>query len=909
MLGRTTSTTNKPTGATGTGVGSTTGTSSSTTGGFQRNTVSKLTTGFNTANWTFARNAPSSNSPSSPSPINSFRSGSFGSSSSTSSNSSGSSTGSPTSAMAQARAALLQKSQQGAGAAGGASPVSSNSSPLHSPTPDRITPTGHRFNLRDTSSVHNTSGSHSSSSTTTTPSYVRPSATKEGGGSAVSNSPFATRNQIQTHTLRQTANQSSATTSPTRSRFSRPGSISSASGVAAAPPAAAAAATVTLKPTPAAVTASAPAPAPVSAPVVTPAAVIASVAADEVVPSPLIAAASDSVPAPTPVLEPKVESMLAAVEPADPIPAQAIEDKETVAAEVIVAREETVLVARENTVLVETKVETSVQIEASGQEPSAPEASAATQEKEQEAKPQLVETNTVQAPVSADMIENLVVEKKEEEVLVASTKTTPIEEIVSTVDISVAVVDKEEEPSKALEEEKEKDGEKEERAIVPDFDAKEEEVVPIVASVQEHEEKQEEETVAVVDELPAEIEDKGVVPTVADEIKKAEDATVVAAVEEKEVGEGPAIEEEEQVTTISNVEQIEVQAQEDASLLAQVEEEEAKAATILTEDESPVAEDTTDAQEEPALAPETAHTPEEREKEEENVIMNSIQVSTTVANLAIAEVQPVPVEEIVLAKEEEIEVAATMEEQELASTTIDMMSAEESKEEPNLESEQQFEQLREQPQEEEQQEEEAAENQDVSPVTFDEMHQSPPSPARMTREAATAAFEAAVEIPIVSKTKEEMLQSAPEEPVMLSPSGSTRSSISSSFSSFSVNGVTEPSSPIEDSQNGRKAGVISQKFHWKHGGETVKVTGTFDNWQETVYLKKVPGTRDEFAAIVDLDRTAYIQFKFVVDGVWRCSTEFATEYDYSGHLNNVLHPISLEQQQQLRHQHHHHRQY
>ncbi|KAF9986206.1 hypothetical protein BGZ75_002086 [Mortierella antarctica] len=127
-----------------------------------------------------------------------------------------------------------------------------------------------------------------------------------------------------------------------------------------------------------------------------------------------------------------------------------------------------------------------------------------------------------------------------------------------------------------------------------------------------------------------------------------------------------------------------------------------------------------------------------------------------------------------------------------------------------------------------------------------------------------------VSLIIPSKTKEEMLQSAPEEPV-LSP-------VSTHASSHS-----------------RRSGVLPQKFHWKHGGEVVKVTGTFDDWKETVHLRKVPSTRDEFAAIVDLDRTKPIQFKFVVDGVWRCSTEFATEHDYHGNLNNVLPALSLEQ--------------
>ncbi|KAG0272767.1 hypothetical protein BGZ95_011453 [Linnemannia exigua] len=120
---------------------------------------------------------------------------------------------------------------------------------------------------------------------------------------------------------------------------------------------------------------------------------------------------------------------------------------------------------------------------------------------------------------------------------------------------------------------------------------------------------------------------------------------------------------------------------------------------------------------------------------------------------------------------------------------------------------------------------------------------------------------------VFSKTKEEMLQSAPVEPIL--------------------NPVMS-SAELRTSSPSCQPGHFLQKFHWKHGGEIVKVTGTFDDWKESIVLKKVPSTRDEFFALVDLDRTQPIQFKFVVDGVWRCSTEFETEYDYSGNLNNIL---------------------
>ena len=43
---------------------------------------------------------------------------------------------------------------------------------------------------------------------------------------------------------------------------------------------------------------------------------------------------------------------------------------------------------------------------------------------------------------------------------------------------------------------------------------------------------------------------------------------------------------------------------------------------------------------------------------------------------------------------------------------------------------------------------------------------------------------------------------------------------------------------------------------------------------------------DEFMAVVHLDPTQKYFFKFVVDGVWRCSGEFPTASDPAGNVNN-----------------------
>ncbi|KAF9961809.1 hypothetical protein BGZ72_001725 [Mortierella alpina] len=84
-------------------------------------------------------------------------------------------------------------------------------------------------------------------------------------------------------------------------------------------------------------------------------------------------------------------------------------------------------------------------------------------------------------------------------------------------------------------------------------------------------------------------------------------------------------------------------------------------------------------------------------------------------------------------------------------------------------------------------------------------------------------------------------------------------------------------------------GYMPHRFQWSQGGENVIVTGTFDDWQQSITLKRTLG--GHFEAIVDLDRSKKILFKFVVDGHWHCSDEFATESDHSGNQNNILPPI------------------
>lgn len=66
------------------------------------------------------------------------------------------------------------------------------------------------------------------------------------------------------------------------------------------------------------------------------------------------------------------------------------------------------------------------------------------------------------------------------------------------------------------------------------------------------------------------------------------------------------------------------------------------------------------------------------------------------------------------------------------------------------------------------------------------------------------------------------------------------------------------------------------------------LTGNFDEWSQSILM-----VRDQmgiFRATVNLDPMKTWHFKFVVDGIWRCSMDFATEVDEDGNVNNILQP-------------------
>ncbi|KAF9095872.1 hypothetical protein BGX29_008848 [Mortierella sp. GBA35] len=152
---------------------------------------------------------------------------------------------------------------------------------------------------------------------------------------------------------------------------------------------------------------------------------------------------------------------------------------------------------------------------------------------------------------------------------------------------------------------------------------------------------------------------------------------------------------------------------------------------------------------------------------------------------------------------------------------------------------------------------------------------------KRSKAAKTAATNAAAAVPATTTTT----PSTPVANVKQQEASSSTKQITSTVESLGL--TEEKKSHVEQSPIARNI-LEAAPFQWKNGGSVVKVTGTFDNWAESIVLKKVPGNQDQSEIIVDLDRSQKTLFKFIVDGEWKCTDEYSTEYDSIGNLNNVL---------------------
>lgn len=82
--------------------------------------------------------------------------------------------------------------------------------------------------------------------------------------------------------------------------------------------------------------------------------------------------------------------------------------------------------------------------------------------------------------------------------------------------------------------------------------------------------------------------------------------------------------------------------------------------------------------------------------------------------------------------------------------------------------------------------------------------------------------------------------------------------------------------------------TVSHTFTWSYSPDatTVVVTGSFDNWTQSVTLKK--DETNVFSATVELPVDTEVIYKFVVDGVWMHDLTLPNQTDDKANVNNVL---------------------
>lgn len=127
------------------------------------------------------------------------------------------------------------------------------------------------------------------------------------------------------------------------------------------------------------------------------------------------------------------------------------------------------------------------------------------------------------------------------------------------------------------------------------------------------------------------------------------------------------------------------------------------------------------------------------------------------------------------------------------------------------------------------------------------------------------------------------------------PSKSEESAIENSLNRVPSNATiskrkSKPELLIHRPEESSDSDSIVHEFIWKYGGKEVFLAGTFTNWSPSIQMVPSDPNREYWRALVELDPKKSWEFKFIVDGVWRCSLDLSTKTDSNGNTNNIIHP-------------------
>jgi len=79
------------------------------------------------------------------------------------------------------------------------------------------------------------------------------------------------------------------------------------------------------------------------------------------------------------------------------------------------------------------------------------------------------------------------------------------------------------------------------------------------------------------------------------------------------------------------------------------------------------------------------------------------------------------------------------------------------------------------------------------------------------------------------------------------------------------------------------------KFYWNEGGNDVFITGSFCEWDKRLKMRK--NNKNIFEIELFLPKGKF-EFKFIVDGIWRCSSNYQQIKDNRGNSNNFIDNVS-----------------
>lgn len=91
---------------------------------------------------------------------------------------------------------------------------------------------------------------------------------------------------------------------------------------------------------------------------------------------------------------------------------------------------------------------------------------------------------------------------------------------------------------------------------------------------------------------------------------------------------------------------------------------------------------------------------------------------------------------------------------------------------------------------------------------------------------------------------------------------------------------------------------ITHTFTWDEGGEDVKLIGSFSGWKQQFNMIK--DEKDQIYKVSLPLKNEIYEYKFIVDGVWKCSKKQNTKDDGKGNINNVIDLTNVKQKNETK---------